>query len=68
LRMKERRTYNGKYRGTETKNAKLTESVIPVIRELNAAGITTRELGKAFGVHHTAIWQAVNYYTWNHVR
>ena len=56
------------YRGSITHKAKLTEKLIPVIRDLHAAGITTRELGRAFGVHHTAIWQAVNYYTWNHVR
>lgn len=63
-----RRTYHGKYRGSDTKNAKLTEQIVPVIRELHAAGISLRYLSRGFGVHHTAIWQAVNYYTWNHVR
>lgn len=75
-------TYNGKYCGSETHKAKLTEFVIPVIRELRTAGISTRQLGRGLGVDHTAIWQATTqypqlrtdgridyrYYTWNHVR
>lgn len=63
-----RRLYKGAYRGSETKNSKLNERVVPVIRERHAAGESTRQLGKEFGVNHTAIWQAVNFYTWNHVR
>lgn len=69
-------------RGTALPQAKLSEGVIPVVRALYGAGITTRELGKAFGVNHTAVWQAVTtypvlkadgrverrYYTWDHVR
>lgn len=69
-------------RGTALPQSKLTERLIPVIRELHAAGITTRRLGRALGMHHTAIWQAVTsvpvmdvrgqverrYLTWDHVR
>jgi uncharacterized protein (DUF433 family) len=63
-----RRVYGGTARGSEAKNAKLDERAVPLIRELNAAGISTRLLARGFDVTHCAIWQAVNYYTWNHVR
>ena len=69
-------------RGTALPQSKLTERLIPVIRELHSAGITTRRLGRGMGVNHTAIWQAVTfvpvmdargqverrYLTWDHVR
>lgn len=46
-------------RGSTLPQSKLTERLVPVIRELHAAGITTRRLGRGMGVNHTAIWQAV---------
>lgn len=68
--------------GSALPQSKLTERLIPVIRELHAAGITTRRLGRGMGVNHTAIWQVVTavpvmdarglverrYLTWDHVR
>ena len=69
-------------RGTALPQSKLTERLVPVIRDLHAAGVTTRQLGRGLGVNHTAIWQAVTsvlvtdasgrigrrYLTWDHVR
>lgn len=69
-------------RGSNLPQSKLSERIVPVVRELHSAGITTRRLGQALGVDHTAIWQAVRtyavlradgqverrYYTWDHVR
>lgn len=69
-------------RGSNLPQSKLTERLIPVVRALHDAGVTTRRLGKGLGMNHTAIWQAVRtypvlradgtverrYYTWDHVR
>jgi len=38
------------HRGTALPQSKLTERLVPVIRELHAAGITTRRLGKAVAI------------------
>lgn len=69
-------------RGTALPQSKLTERLVPVLRELHAAGVSTRQLRRGLGVNHTAIWQAVRtfevmradgqverrFYTWDHVR
>lgn len=69
-------------RGTALPQAKLTERLVPLVRELHHAGITTRLLGRGLGVNHVSIWLAVTadpilrvdgtverrYRTWNHVR
>lgn len=69
-------------KGSALPQAKLTERVIPLVRELHAAGISTRRLGRGLDVDHTAIWLAVSAYpvlrvdgsvehryrTWDHVR
>lgn len=69
-------------KGSALPQSKLTERLIPVVRELHAAGITTRQLGRGLGVNHTTVWLAVRtfptlradgqverrYHTWDHVR
>lgn len=69
-------------RGSALPQSKLTERLVPIVRELHSAGITTRRLGRGLGMNHTAIWQAVTtypvlkadgqverrYMTWDHVR
>ena len=69
-------------RGSALPQSKLTERVVPVLRELHVAGITTRRLGRGLGVNHTTVWLAVTtypqlqadgrvqrrYLTWDHVR
>lgn len=69
-------------RGSSLPQSKLTERIVPVVRELVAAGIPIRALGRGLDVDHTTIWQAVKtypvlradgqverrYYTWDHVR
>lgn len=70
------------HKGSALPQSKLNERLIPVVRELHAAGITTRRLGRGLGVNHTTVWLAVRshpvlradghverrYYTWDHVR
>lgn len=69
-------------RGTNLPQSKLTERIVPVLRALHDAGITTRRLAKGLGVNHSTVWLAIStypmlredgtverrYYTWDHVR
>lgn len=43
---------------------KLTPLAVKVSRDLYAAGITLRELGRAFGVHYSTLHLAITRATW----
>ena len=55
-------------RGSALKQSKLTESDIPLIRELRSAGLKYRDIASKFDVDHSTIWLACNGGTWSHVR
>lgn len=53
-------------RGSSLPQAKLTESDVPAMRELRAAGLTYEEIGRRFGVTRTAASYAVRGVWWKH--
>lgn len=54
-------------RGSEMYNAKLTETDIPRVRELRAAGISYAGIGSLFGVNAKTIHGIINGKNWKHV-
>lgn len=54
-------------RGSKHHNAKLTESDIPLMRELYAAGLSIAEIAFKFDVSDTAAEMAITGVTWAHV-
>lgn len=54
-------------RGDEHFRAKLKESYIPEIRRLACGGVSFREIGRRFGVHHGTISMVVRGITWWHI-
>lgn len=53
--------------GTKCRLAKLTDEVIPVIRQCYRDGATLNSIAERFGVSYTSIQQVVSGKTWQHV-
>jgi hypothetical protein len=53
--------------GSRNSLAKLTEEKVIEIRKKHAVGMTCLELGRIYGVHQSAIYQACSGHTWKHV-
>jgi len=54
-------------RGEQLPQSINTESDVRLIRELHSGGISMREIGRKFEIHHTTVWRIVNYADWKHV-
>lgn len=54
-------------RGSRQGRAKLTESDIPMIRELHHQGMTLKDIASHFGVTHQNIRMIISGRTWTHV-
>ena len=53
--------------GSQNGNAKLSESDVLLIRQLNISGVARKELAKQFGISETSINRIINNQTWKHV-
>lgn len=53
--------------GEQNGRARLTARAVRRIRQAVKDGAEQKDLAEAYGVHHSAIWQAVNRRTWQHV-
>lgn len=56
-----------KFKGSRNRNARLTESDIPVIRSLILSGKTHKEIGEMYAVSSTCIGYISTNKTWRHV-
>ena len=54
-------------RGESHGMSRLTDSIVKEIHGLTACGISSRKLGRKFGVHKSTIWHVVRKNTWKHV-
>ena len=55
--------------GRNTTRVKVTMPMAKEIRWLwNHTGLTTREIGRKFDIHHSTVWQIVNHVTWKEGR
>lgn len=54
-------------RGESHGFAKLTEHAVAEIRKARAGGVTTVELGRLYGVHHSVISRVARGVTWRHL-
>lgn len=63
-----RRAVDNPPRGEDAHQSRLTEKDVRAIRRRYSNEIiTTRELAREYGVHHTVIVRAINRQTWSHV-
>ena len=61
--------FSGKQkRGNELPQAKNMPEDVRLIRELSHSGMSTREIGRKFDLHHTTVWRIVNYCDWKHIQ
>jgi hypothetical protein len=54
-------------RGNELPQSKLTPDDVVLIRALSADGMSFREIGRKFEIHHTTAWRIANYLDWKQV-
>ena len=55
-------------RGTDLPQARLDEPTVALLRKRNASGESVLSLHREIGLSYGAIWKAVNFDTWRHVR
>ncbi|MDA8253741.1 MAG: hypothetical protein M0Z28_31820 [Rhodospirillales bacterium] len=53
--------------GEQNGRSRLTARAVRRIRQAVRDGAEQKDLAEAYGVHHSAIWQAVHRRTWKHV-
>lgn len=54
-------------KGSRCRNAKLTEADIPKIRARYAAGVSTTDIGKEFGISGPRAYEIATRRAWTHV-
>lgn len=63
-----KRRHHGRTKmGNDLPQSIVTPEDVVLIRELSESGMTYREIGVKFDIHHTTAWRIANYVDWRHV-